>query len=314
MNSSGHQAPEGGQCAVTTIIPRRTRHTKRDALQRMQALGAPDRSVGACVYRLRCAGITDSGIGRLLGFPGSVESESLRRTMNRWEQDEGLRTEIDSQARADVTHTEKRVSDACRRMCKAMPDDADLVYFTLEAALDSKAAASVLDYLRELVCLLEAEMRANVLHLPRNVMPGARPVAWSEIRERIAALQAGLDDAKRREIVADYIASEQCRQQVLAELSRHPAAEQILELITGDSDTPASGDALGHLPVALDVVLAIRDAQEGQEGAESPHRKRRRFWPDREHINHERYDARLILEQRVGDLRIAARWKAADRL
>jgi hypothetical protein len=309
MNSSGHQAPsggkaaEGGQCAVTTTVPRRTRHTKRDALQRMQALGAPDRSVGACVYRLRCAGITDSGIGRLLGFPDAADPESVRRNLNRREREDGFRTEVDAQARADVRHAEKRVGEACRRM--RIPVDADLVHFTLDADLAPCDAAGVLDYLRALVALLEAEVKANLLHLPREGMPGARPVAWSEVRERIASIEACLHEEDRRRIVAAHIADCRRREQWLAALREHDAEEEILRALTGDPDAPAlSTDALGHLPISIDAVMAVYDPEE-----DAPRRRRRRIWPDRQHIHHERSDARLILEQRVGvgDLRIAAR-------
>ncbi|HEY5316509.1 MAG TPA: hypothetical protein VIJ20_00915, partial [Solirubrobacteraceae bacterium] len=88
--------------------------------------------------------------------------------MNRWEADEGYVSEVDSQARADVAHAERRVIEACRRMCGALPPEADLIHDTLEADLEPKAAAAVLDYLRELVGLLDVEIRANVLGLPRE--------------------------------------------------------------------------------------------------------------------------------------------------
>lgn len=185
-------------------MARKARHTKRSAHETMRAL-ARDETVGRFVHRLRGRGISDAGIGRLLGFPASVEAGSLRRTLNRWEREEGRRTQIDSQARADVTHAEKRVGEACRDMARVMPSYVDVVHFTLEAALEPKAARAVLTYLSELVGLLEAEIRANVLRLPREVMPGARPVAWDEVRERIAALQRALDEEKRRQIVAEVL-------------------------------------------------------------------------------------------------------------
>jgi hypothetical protein len=207
---------------------RTMRHTRRMALRVLheRTPGHGHESVGAFIHRMRVTGLADSRIGRLLGFPDSAEPESIRRSLTRWERESGFRTEIDSQARADVTHAEKRVGEACRRM--RIPVDADPVLFTLEADLAPSAAAGVLEYLRELVGLLEAEVKANLLHLPRERMPGARPVAWSEVRERIVSLEACLHEEDRRRIVAAYIADCRRREQWLAGLRGHDAEEEIL--------------------------------------------------------------------------------------
>jgi hypothetical protein len=278
---------------------RTMRHTRRRALRVLHERtgGHGHESVGAFIHRMRVAGLADSRIGRLLGFPDSAVPESIRRRLIQWERDDGLRTEIDSQARANVTHAEKRVGEACRRM--RIPVDADPVIFTLEADLAPCAAAGVLEYLQELVALLEAEVKANLLHLPREGMPGARPVAWSEVRERIASLRAGLDDAHRRQVVAEYIEDQQHRRDMLAELHGHAREAEILNII-GDDGAAAAGDALGHAWTWLDDDW-------GHEEHKVRHRVRL-MCRDRQHIRDPRVAGRfeLLLEQQVGDLRIAA--------
>jgi hypothetical protein len=283
---------------------RTTRHTRRMALRVLheRTPGHGHESLGGSIQRLRAAGLADPRVARLLGFPDAADPESVRRKLNRWEREDGFRTEVDAQARADVTHAEKRVGEACRRM--RIPVDADPVHFTLEADLAPCVAAGVLEYLRELVGLLEAEIGANVLHLPREAMPGARPVSWSEIGNRIVDLEAILHEEDRHRVVAAHIADCRRREQWLAALRGHDVEEEILRELAGDPDVPSSTDALGHLPISFDAVLAVYDPED-----DAPRRRRRRIWPDRQHIRHERSDARLILEQRVGvgDLRIAAR-------
>jgi hypothetical protein len=300
---------------------RTTRHTRRRALRVLHERtgGHGHESVGAFIHRMRVAGLADSRIGRLLGFPDSAEPESIRRRLVQWERDDGLRTEVDSQARANVTHAEKRVVAACRRM--QIPIDADPVHFTLEADLDpGTAAAGVLEYLAELVGLLEAEIGANVLHLPREAMPGARPVAWSEVRERIASLRAGLDDAKRRAVVAEYIEDQQRRQDnvqgprsspvaasMLAELHGHAREAEIFKIIGNDPDDAASGDMLGHKWTRLYEDRG--DPADHDDHKVGGRRRRIRLMNrEREHITNPRKAARneLFLEQQVGDLRIAA--------
>jgi hypothetical protein len=257
-------------------------------------------SLGGFIQRLRTAGLADPRVARLLGSPDAADPESVRKKLNRWEREDGFRTEVDAQARADVAHAEKRVGEACRRM--QIPVNADVVHFTLEADLAPGVAAGVLEYLRELVGLLEAEIRANVLHLPREGMPGARPVSWSEVRERIASLQAGLDDAHRRQVVAEYIddrEDQQHRRDMLAELHGHAREAEILNII-GDDGAASARDALGHAWTWLDDDW-------GHEEHKVRHRVRL-MCRDRQHIRDPRVAGRfeLLRDQQVGDLRIAA--------
>jgi hypothetical protein len=247
-----------------------------------------------------------------------MDAKSLRRTLNGWEKVHGLQTDFDPQARANVTHARKRLSEAGHRMAEVLPDDlcdADFIHITLDARdLDAPTATAVEDYLRHLVDVLEAEEKANLLALPREVMPGARPVTWSEVRERIAELETTRAAFDRKRVVSGVIDRMQQRRDVEAELENHPHANEILSILERPVDAIAPRDAWGRWRIPLDLGSVSARLLAGEP---RPRTRVRLRWDDargkrdrwgyrqvgREHISDD--DGRpVLLEQRTSGLRV----------
>jgi hypothetical protein len=204
-----------------------SRYTKKAAEQALAALG-PEETLGQFVHRMRGEGVTDAGIGRLIGYPPERSPATLRRTLNDWERSEGLHTEFRSQARADVEHALNRVMDAGERLSQLVssmfpggPSEAELLHVALDAPdLSLEVSVVLRDYLRKMIATLDAQVSANVLDWERGVMPGARRVSWAEVRDRIAflddhiaALERQRAKDKDREIVRAWIEDEERRRQ-----------------------------------------------------------------------------------------------------
>ena len=280
----------------------RARHTKRAALRELREQGITDDSVGDFVHRMRADGIDDRRIGWLLGFPESIESESLRRALNRWEASDGFSTEVDSAARAAVGHAENRFARAINVLpYRVRADGSSIIRVTLLDQLTGEDAERVADFLAAFVALRDAEIAANVLNLPRDVMPGAVPVSWKMVEDRLSELRSQLTESKRRQIVAGYIKDETHRQQqrVIAALVDHPNADAIYAELAASGEPRWTG--LSRDPWAETEFAA------GAEDRPAP-KRRRLSWLDRRHVTHERQLSRLPLEQRVADdcIRLAA--------
>jgi hypothetical protein len=248
------------------------------------------------VHRVRAAGLADDRVARLLGFPDSADPNSVRRALNRWE-GPAARTRIDGQAVADLGHVRNRFAEAAKELGRVVPlstasDDWPFRLLLDATDLDRRAARAIERFLSALLGVLEAEIRANVLDLPRGVMPGARPVTWEDVRERIAFLREQLAEADWREKLAKYRIAGERHRQVTADLARHPRRAEIVNIIAADPDVAAPDDALSRL---------------WQEWTEHE-RPRRRSWPPRKQIRYDRPDPRLALDQHVagGSLRVAA--------
>jgi hypothetical protein len=335
---AGRGVPTGGQTAAaghggpkSTRHEARVRHTKGKAIEAVRALGS-DEDLGAFIHRVRAAGLDETRVGHLLGFPEQMDADSVRRTLVRWERAAGLATKIDSTARANVVHARNRLIEAIGHLpIAADASDAEIERVTLDEALEGDAAQCVRDFLQALLAFRDAEVAANLLGVPRDVMPGARPVSWVEIEARIDQLEANLKREQSRKTIASFIARERRRQRVAVELERHPQAREILARLDGHQhadeilamlndkpETPSASDVLSRLTIEFtpDIAEAL-DAAQASDVAEASDiatairnvdlpEHRARLWPAREDVTERKSRRGLLLCQRIGDRDIAA--------